>query len=179
MSALRRTLKLTIEYDGTDFAGFQRQTGQRSVQAVLEEALGTHLREEITVVAAGRTDAGVHAAGQVVSFRTTSAMPLRGVVFGTNGILPADVAVLSAEEVTPSFHARRDAMRKHYRYRVLVRPVRSPLLSRVAHRIAGPLDVPADGRGGVPPRGPPRLLLVPERRVIHGRRGADALASST
>ncbi len=137
---MTRTLKLTVEYDGTDFAGWQRQDGQRTVQQVLEEALAVPLGQRSPVVAAGRTDAGVHAAGQVVSLRTSSPVPLPGVVHGTNASLPPDVAVLSAEEAAPDFHARRDATGKHYRYRIFRRDLRSPLSRRRATFIRTRLD---------------------------------------
>ncbi|MCU0728140.1 MAG: tRNA pseudouridine(38-40) synthase TruA [Planctomycetes bacterium] len=135
-----RTLRLTIEYDGTDFSGWQRQRGDRSVQEVLEDALSRHLCERITIIGAGRTDAGVHAAGQVASFRTGNGMPARGVWHGTNALLPGDVAILGVEEAEPDFHARRDATGKHYRYSILERPVRSPLHERRAFRVPAILD---------------------------------------
>ena len=136
-------MKLTIEYDGTDYAGWQRQNGQVSVQQVLEEALAAPLAGETKVVAAGRTDAGVHAAGQVVSLRTLSDVPLKGVIHGTNSALPSGVVVLNAEEALPEFHARRDAKGKHYRYLILNCPIRSPLGSRYATWIRERLDVAA------------------------------------
>ena len=113
------------------------------MQQVLEEALAVPLGVKTTVVAAGRTDAGVHAAGQVVSLRTQSETPLAGVIHGTNSALPEDVAVLAAEEAPPSFHARRDAKGKHYRYRILNRPVRAPLSTRYATWYRKSLDTAA------------------------------------
>ncbi len=146
----RRTVRLLVEYDGTDFSGWQRQAGDRSVQAVLEDALSAHLGGRIVTVAAGRTDAGVHAAGQVVSFRTESRVPARGIVHGTNALLPPDVVILSADDAPPDFHACRDARAKHYRYRALDREIRSPLGERYAARVRGPLDVAAmDGAAAV------------------------------
>lgn len=135
-----RTWKLTIQYDGTGYAGWQRQTGETTVQEVLEDALSHLLDERISVVAAGRTDAGVHAEGQVVSLRTESSVPASGLVHGTNAGLPDDVAVLAAEEVGPGFHARRDATGKLYRYRILNRRVRSPLAARYSYRVGRSLD---------------------------------------
>lgn len=136
-----RTIKLTVEYDGTDFAGWQRQAGEISVQQVLEEALAVPLGVPVTVVASGRTDAGVHAAGQVASLRTSSDTPLAGVIHGTNSALPRGIAVLDAEEVAPEFHARKSARGKHYRYRILNRGIRSPLGERYASWIRDELDV--------------------------------------
>ena len=135
-----RTLKLLLEYDGTRFAGWQRQTREITVQEVLEDALAEHLRESVKTVAAGRTDAGVHAESQVVSFSTSSRIPEAGVVHGTNSLLPEDVAVLRAEPAPPEFNARRDAKGKLYRYRILNRRLRSPLASRLAYRVRAPLD---------------------------------------
>lgn len=140
-----RTLKLTVEYDGTNYAGWQRQSGAVTVQQVLEEALSVPLCRRAVVVAAGRTDAGVHAAGQVVGLRTESETPIQGIVHGTNSALPRDVVVLSAEEVAPEFHARRDALGKLYRYRIVNRPIRPALDRRDATWIRGPLDADAMG----------------------------------
>jgi len=136
----RRTVKLVLEYDGTDFAGWQRQDNRITVQEVLEGALSDHLGERIVTVAAGRTDAGVHAAGQVVSFRTTSGVPPEGIQHGTNSRLPETVSIRSAADVDPDFHAQRSAVAKHYRYRVFNRRVRGPLARRYAARIGRPLD---------------------------------------
>jgi tRNA pseudouridine38-40 synthase len=113
--------KLTLEYDGKHFAGWARQPGERSVQEVLERALETVLREPLTVTVAGRTDRGVHAWGQVVSYAHEAVDPLR-----LNGLLDDDVAVLSAEPAPDSFDARRDARSRTYCYRVLARRPRSP-----------------------------------------------------
>jgi len=136
----RRTVKLVLEYDGTGFSGWQRQADRSTVQEVLEDALSDHLGERIVTVAAGRTDAGVHAAGQVVSFRTTSSVPAEGIRHGANARMPASVAIRCATDVRPDFHAQRDAVAKHYRYRILVSRVRRPLSRRYATRIRTPLD---------------------------------------
>ena len=102
-----RTLKLTVEYDGTEFSGFQRQgQGERTVQSVLEAALGQlSPREEILLHGAGRTDIGVHALGQVVSFATENVLPLERWAIALNSMLPPDVAVAKAEEAEEGFHA--------------------------------------------------------------------------
>lgn len=138
-----RTLALTLEYDGTDFAGWQVQRGARTVQQELETALATITGESLRVTAAGRTDAGVHAEGQVVSLRTGSTAPLRAFVQGLNALLPADVAVLSAAEVEDGFDARRRASGKRYEYRISNRPIRSPLRRRRHAEVFRPLDVDA------------------------------------
>jgi len=117
-----------IEYDGGAFHGWQRQDGSRTVQACLEEALGRVADETVRVVTAGRTDAGVHATGQVVHFDSTAARPVRAWVRGTTTWLPGDVAVLWAREVEPDFHARFSAVERRYCYVILNRKVRPALL---------------------------------------------------
>jgi tRNA pseudouridine38-40 synthase len=111
--------KLTIEYDGTDFSGWARQPGLRTVQDELERALQTILGEPLALTVAGRTDSGVHAWGQVASYRHEAVDPLR-----LNALLPRDVAVLAAEPAADSFDARRDALSRTYCYRVLARRTR-------------------------------------------------------
>lgn len=113
--------KIVLEYDGTDFAGWQIQPDARTVQGELARALATVLREPVRVTGAGRTDAGVHALGQVASFRAEAdvASSLRSI----NAVLPDDVVVREARVVNARFHARRDAVRRHYRYRMHPGPV--------------------------------------------------------
>jgi tRNA pseudouridine38-40 synthase len=113
--------KLVLEYDGGPFAGWAAQPGQRTVEGELTGALRTVLRADVSLVVAGRTDRGVHALGQVVSY-PGPLPPLRSV----NAVLPDDVAVLSAEEVPDGFSARHDARARSYRYRVLARRAPSP-----------------------------------------------------
>ena len=138
-----RTLKLTLEYDGTDFVGWQVQPNGRTVQEVIEQALETLLKEKTRVTGAGRTDAGVHAAGQVCTLRTERTAPLKAFVLGLNSLLSPDVAVLTAEEMPEDFHARHSASGKRYQYRISNRPTRSPLLRRTHWEIYRPLDVAA------------------------------------
>jgi len=108
--------KLVLEYDGTDFAGWARQPGRRTVQEELERALAVVLRRDAVLTVAGRTDAGVHAWGQVASYEGAPARP-----GSLNALLPDDVAVLSGEAVAPGFSARHDATSRAYCYRVLAR----------------------------------------------------------
>jgi tRNA pseudouridine38-40 synthase len=115
------TARLLLEYDGTDFGGWARQPGQRTVQATVEEALATVLRREVSLTVAGRTDAGVHARGQVASHAGDPA-PIRNL----NALLPPDVAVLASEPAHDGFDARRDARSRTYRYRVHARTSPSP-----------------------------------------------------
>jgi tRNA pseudouridine38-40 synthase len=112
--------KLTLEYDGADFAGWARQPGLRSVQAELERALEAILREPLALSVAGRTDRGVHAWGQVASYAHEAVDPAR-----VNALLPGDVAVLASEPAAGDFDARRDASSRTYCYRVLARRTRA------------------------------------------------------
>jgi len=138
-----RNIKLILEYDGTDFHGFQRQPASRgrTVQGVLEERFSRLLAEPIEVIGAGRTDAGVHALGQVANFRTSRPVPLDRLAKALNGALPADVQVQGCEQVEESFHARRSACSRTYRYTVIERDSPSPLLGRFALVTPGRLDV--------------------------------------
>jgi tRNA pseudouridine38-40 synthase len=112
------TIKLTIEYDGTAYCGWQRQPDTPTVQAALEAAL-THLtQKKISVLAAGRTDAGVHARGQVASFQFPAFLPVRKWAPALNSFLPYDISILSSEEVPETFHARYSAKEKVYEYRI-------------------------------------------------------------
>lgn len=117
-----------VEYDGSGFHGWQRQVGQRSVQACLEEALSRVADQPVHVVTAGRTDAGVHAAGQVVHFDCAAQRPMRAWVRGATTRLPRDIAVLWAREVPDDFNARFAALERRYCYVILNRPVRPALL---------------------------------------------------
>lgn len=140
-----RTLKLTVEYDGTDFRGYQLQSqGERTVQSVLQETLAGLLpRERPLLHAAGRTDTGVHALGQVVSFSTDSALPLERWAIALNSLLPPDVAVARAEEVPEDFHARFSARRRTYGYLIWTRRTRSAIWNRYSLHHRRPLDLAA------------------------------------
>jgi len=118
-----RTIKLIIEYDGTDFCGWQIQVNDRTVQAELERSLSMLTNESIRATAAGRTDSGVHALGQVVHFKTLSTLPLDAFVRGGNTRLPYDVRIVSAEDVDGNFHARYSAKARTYRYTITKRPI--------------------------------------------------------
>lgn len=146
----RRNLKLTVAYDGTAFHGFQRQPSRvgRTVQGVLEGRLRQVTGEDVSLLAAGRTDAGVHALGQVVNFKTRSRIPVGSWVKALNAGLPRDVRVVAAEEVAPEFHARYDARGKVYRYVIQTGPVPAVLWRRYAYYVPRPLDVEAMREGG-------------------------------
>ncbi len=137
------TLRLTVEYDGTDFSGFQWQPAVRTVASVLEAALTRILAQPIKVTGAGRTDAGVHACGQVVSLATASAFPFERMAQALNSVLPADLSVREAAVVEPGFSARFAARERSYVYVVLNRRARSALAARYAAHAAEPLDLEA------------------------------------
>jgi tRNA pseudouridine38-40 synthase len=134
-------VKLVLEYDGTEFVGWQVQAGGRSVQGVVEGALAELLGEPVRVAAAGRTDSGVHALGQVVAFTAPRALPMKAYSLGLNGHLPPDVAVMSAEEVPEGFDPRRWSLGKRYRYLISNRRGRSPVLRRTHWEVFAALDV--------------------------------------
>jgi len=136
--------KLTLEYDGTDFEGWQAQPdGHRTVQSTLEAALGTLAGDPVAVVGAGRTDAGVHAEGQVASLSWGAGLDGPTLVRAANAHLPRDLAVRAAVAAPAGFHARRDATGKVYRYAIWNGAVRSPLRRRRFHFESRPLDLAA------------------------------------
>ena len=129
-----RNIKLLIEYDGSDYLGWQRQPQGPTVQEKIEEALKVITGEEVSLTASGRTDSGVHALGQVANFRTGSGLGPEEFRKGLNSALPRDIAILDAEEVPSEFHSQYSAKSKVYIYRILNRPQRSALLrKRVWH----------------------------------------------
>jgi tRNA pseudouridine38-40 synthase len=139
-----RTVRLVLEYDGTDLCGWQRQETGPTVQAHLEDALARMTGAPTPVVGASRTDAGVHALGQVASFETEARIPCDGFRLGLNSMLPPAIAVVAADEAPAGFHARFSATGKHYRYSVLTRSSRSPLACRWSwHRPGAVLDLGA------------------------------------
>jgi len=142
-----RNYRAVVEYDGTDFAGFQYQSAHRSVQGELEAALRVLTRREIRVNGAGRTDAGVHALGQVISFRADMSVPTGQLALAMNSVLGRDVAVCSVAEVEEDFHARFSARRRSYVYAILNRACRSGMFGRYTLYWPDALDVPAMSAG--------------------------------
>jgi len=126
----RRNVRLVVQYDGTDYAGFQIQPDRPTIQGELERALARVTGEAPRVTGAGRTDAGVHAVGQVANFRTECTVPTDKFPIALNSVLPQTISVVGADEVPEDFNARRDARGKVYRYRILNREFRSPVLAR-------------------------------------------------
>jgi tRNA pseudouridine38-40 synthase len=139
-----RTFKLTVAYDGTGLVGWQRQAEGASVQGLLEDALARlTATPSVTVTGAGRTDAGVHARGQVASVVLATALTAADVHRGANALLPPAVRVLAVEDAEPGFHARFGAREKRYEYHAVSGPVISPFDVRYAWHIPFPLDLAA------------------------------------
>ncbi len=135
-----------LEYDGTNYCGFQWQANTPSIQDALEKALEKLTGEKIRVLGSSRTDTGVHAKGQVVSFKTSSSLPVEAFVNGLNYHLPEDISVKSAYPVNDSFLVRSMSVSREYSYYILNSRTRSPMTSRFAYRVAGELDVEAMNR---------------------------------
>jgi len=136
-------LKAVVEYDGTDYQGFQIQAQGPTVQGEIEKALARLTGQEVRIKAAGRTDAGVHALGQVVAFRVEWKHSLEDLHRGLNALLPKDIAVKELTLVSEDFHPRFSAVSREYRYTILNTLWRSPLRGRYAYHFAEPLDVEA------------------------------------
>jgi len=133
-----RNIRLLIEYDGTDFHGWQRQADVRTIQGELEAALERIFHQQCDVAGAGRTDAGVHAIGYVCNFHVDSDMPARRVLRALQAHLPEDVAVKDAAEVPPDFHSRFDALSRRYAYQICTEPI--ALSRRFQLRARFPMD---------------------------------------
>ena len=133
-------LKLTLEYDGTDFHGWAAQLGLRTVEGTLQEALRGVFPRWSELAVAGRTDAGVHALAQIASVAVEGGPPLERAAEALNALLPDDVAVVSAEEAPVGFHARRSARSRSYRYRIFRRRTPSPFERRRSWWLPRPLD---------------------------------------
>jgi tRNA pseudouridine38-40 synthase len=134
---------LIIEYDGGGYHGFQWQNGLPSVQKELEKAISKLTGERRRVISASRTDAGVHAQGQVVGFKTKSELAPQNFINGLNYYLPADIAVKAAYRVNNDFRIRRSPVSRQYSYYILNSPTRSPMREGRAHRVANPLNIEA------------------------------------
>jgi len=186
-----------VEYDGTDYLGFQVQRNGRTVQGEIERALLNITQDPVRVVAAGRTDAGVHARGQVIHFAVRWSHTLTDLWRALNAVLARDVAVLELREAPPGFHARFSARSREYVYTIYNGVVRSPLLQRYAYHYPTPLDVEAMDRAcarligthdffafGWPPRGENTVRTVlragcrRQGNLVHVELEADAFLRS-
>jgi len=135
-----RNLKLVLAYDGTEFSGWQVQPGAATIQGTLASAIGRVTGEKVLPQGSGRTDAGVHALGQVATFITQSPIPPENLVVAMNDVLPSTIRVLSAVEAPAEFHARKSARAKTYRYRIYRGAICPPFLARYVWHHPYPLD---------------------------------------
>ena len=145
-----RNVKVVVEFDGTDYFGFQFQPNHPTIQAEIERVLEKILKEKVTVHGSGRTDAGVHAAGQVISFRTEGTIPIDRLCVAMNSLLPRDIAALRASEMDSEFHARYSAKSRLYRYDILNADAKSALRGRFCWHVREPLDVDAMREAATP-----------------------------
>jgi len=136
-----RNIKLTIQYNGTKYHGWQRQIGQISIQGVIEAALEKMTCEQVCLIGSGRTDTGVHALAQVANFHTDSKIPLEGFLKGLNSLLPEDIAILATSEASPGFHSTRDSICKIYCYHILVSDTKIPFWNERAWLLNRSLDI--------------------------------------
>jgi tRNA pseudouridine38-40 synthase len=137
---LVRNLRLTLAYDGSEFAGWQVQPGLGTVQGTLASAIGRLSGQNVLPQGSGRTDAGVHALAQVATFATQSPIPVENWLKALNELLPPSIRVLDIKEVAPEFHARKSACAKTYRYRIFRGPICPPFLARYVWHYPYPLD---------------------------------------
>jgi len=144
----RTKIVLVLEYDGGRYRGFQLQARGMTIQGELEKALSSLTGEKVRVITASRTDAGVHARGQVISFRTASAYPVETFINALNYYLPGDIAVKAAHRVDDSFNVRRRAVSREYEYRILNSQTPAPLSRRFVYLVRGNLDVDMMNQAG-------------------------------
>lgn len=138
---MRRTIKLIICYDGTNYAGWQVQSDRCTIQGTIENALKLILKTACSVTGAGRTDAGVHALAQVAHFHTTSAIPVNNLKLALNSILPKDIAITNIQDEVQAFHARKSAVSKKYSYRIYREKTRDPFLWPYTWQLSERLDL--------------------------------------
>jgi len=167
-----RTLRLTIAYDGTRYAGWQvqRSDGRKpTIQGTVERCLKRILRERVRVVGSGRTDAGVHALAQVAHVKTRSRLPVDRVRRSLNALVPKDIAIMDVREADRTFHARFDAVRKRYRYRLFTGSVVPPFLRRYVHHVRHPLNIAAMRREAAALRGAHDFRAFTRAASVRGR----------
>jgi len=143
VDVMARILKLTLQYDGSDYVGWQRQASGTSIQGLLEDALEPIEKSHVDVFGAGRTDAGVHALGQVASVSLTAPIDPATLARALNAVLPLDVRVVDVEEMPEGFHARFSATGKVYEYRIVNAPTASPFVRRFVWHVIPKLDLDA------------------------------------
>ncbi|WP_027359387.1 tRNA pseudouridine(38-40) synthase TruA [Desulforegula conservatrix] len=140
---MEKTFKLTIQYDGTDYHGWQRQPGLATIQGELEKLLSMITRQQVIIEGSGRTDSGVHALGQVASFSVDTGLCAGDFFRALNGLLPGDICITECKEVANGFHARFDAVGKTYRYCILNRILRDPFKRKYIWQFQKRLDLEA------------------------------------
>jgi tRNA pseudouridine38-40 synthase len=138
-----KNFKLTIEYDGTQYHGWQRQPNGPSIQQAIETAIETMTRRKVPLIGSGRTDAGVHALGQTANFKCETRLEPDEIQKGLNSLLPRDIVIRQCRTVHPEFHARYDVQSKRYRYWILNRHLPSAIGRQYSWWIRTPLDIPA------------------------------------
>lgn len=138
---IMRNIKLVLEYDGTNYKGWQIQPDLPTVQGTIEKALTQLTNKKVSIIGAGRTDSGVHAEGQVANFHTDSSIPQAAFQHGLNSILPHDIVVCDVTEVNTDFHARFSATSRRYRYTILNRSYPSAILRKIAYHYSSPMDL--------------------------------------
>ena len=136
-----RNLKLTIEYDGTKYCGWQKQPNSSGIQGTIEYAIYEITKEKVNIIGSGRTDAGVHALGQVANFKTNSSIPTARISDALNSKLPKDISIIDCQEVSDYFHSRYSATGKIYRYLIYNKPYRSPLYKDISYHVRYELDI--------------------------------------
>lgn len=136
-----RNLKITLQYNGKNYCGWQRQPNSLGIQGTVEKAIYEITKEEVKVTASGRTDAGVHALGQVANFKTNTKIPASKIPDALNAKLPKDISIINCEDVDIDFHARYNACGKTYKYLIYNRPYRSPLYKDLAYHVRYELDL--------------------------------------
>jgi len=136
-----KNIKLIIEYDGTNYSGWQRQKNSTSIQGIIEKALKKMTGEHIPIIGSGRTDAGVHACHQVANFTCQTRLTSKIFMKALNSLLPHDIAIIDADEVSLNFHARYDVVSKIYRYYIGQRPCKMALFGQYCWHIANSLDI--------------------------------------
>ncbi|MCT4594525.1 MAG: tRNA pseudouridine(38-40) synthase TruA [Anaeromicrobium sp.] len=136
-----KNVKLTVEYDGTLFYGWQRQKNDRSVQEEIEKGLSKIMKKNVKINGSGRTDARVHGLRQIANFREEFTIPIERIPVALNSILPDDIAIINAELAEENFHARYDAVGKKYIYKIYNDPYRSPLWRNYAYYVGDELDL--------------------------------------
>ena len=142
-----RNIKLLLAFDGTNYAGWQKQKSDKTIQGIIEDRIHVMTGEQVCLHGSGRTDAGVHALGMVANFQTASNIPCQGFLKGINSMLPGDIRLLHVTDADPDFHARRSARAKTYQYNITTGPVQMPTERLYAVHVFEELDVNAMEQG--------------------------------